>query len=298
MLNAWNFEYVKDSLTDPDYCFFRSAVLHQQVGPTYEFDLGKREEASNDYIATMISSLHDYHERATAYFHEEIGLNIDIPDPQLISDGVITYGGLKMKDYIARGLGEVKNDFLLGDRQAEVTTYSFGSVYYPKYLPYFDGVGYQAFKLKINMTDLLIILPDEGSAIDSISVSEAYASYMANKTTVEALGYIPYFHLTTENANLTDAFSMKLTDNEVFFSKLLNENVYNDLVLSAVLQASDFEFNQYGVSGESITVDTVYGTPYPVEHDPIELKVNRPFYAISLKDDFPIFVNKVIDPSK
>lgn len=297
MLNAWNFEYEFDSSTYPDYCYFRSAVLHQQVGPTYEFDLGKRQEVADDYIATMVSSLSDYHERATAYFHEEIGLNIAIPDPNLTSDGVITYGGLKMKDYIARGLGEVQNDFFLGESPVSVKTYSFGSVYYPKYIAYYDGEGYQAFKLNVNMTDLLVILPDEGTAIDSLSVSEAYSSFMTEKTTVEAMGYVPYFHLTTENADLTDALLTKLTDQEAFFSKLLTENVVNDLFLSSVLQASDFEFNQYGVSGESITVETLYGTSEPIEHDPIELKVNRPFYAISLKDDFPIFVNKVNDPT-
>ncbi len=39
-------------------------------------------------------------------------------------------------------------------------------------------------------------------------------------------------------------------------------------------------------------------SPAPEEHEVIELKVDRPFYAISLKDDFPLFVNKVNDPSK
>ena len=69
-------------------------------------------------------------------------------------------------------------------------------------------------------------------------------------------------------------------------------------MLSSVLQTSDFEFNRYGVSGESITVMEFATSPEPEEHEVIELKVDRPFYAISLKDDFPLFVNKVNDPSK
>ena len=38
--------------------------------------------------------------------------------------------------------------------------------------------------------------------------------------------------------------------------------------------------------------------PDPDERPVIEVNVDRPFYAISLKDGFPLFVNKVNDPSK
>jgi hypothetical protein len=121
---------------------------------------------------------------------------------------------------------------------------------------------------------------------------------MANKQYYDAVGYVPYFHLKTFKEDLTYAMKSKLTGQEVLFSKLLADDVHNNLTLSSILQTSDFEFNRYGVSGESITVMGNYGSPAPEEHEVIELKVDRPFYAISLKDDFPLFVNKVNDPSK
>lgn len=87
----------------------------------------------------------------------------------------------------------------------------------------------------------------------------------------------------------------KLSGEEAFYSKLLKDDVVNDLEVVSVMQSSDFKFDKYGVSGESIT-QTVIGAAGPMDGTPIELNVNRPFYAISLKDNFPLFVSKVVNP--
>ena len=298
LLESWNFRYENTDERNPAYCQFDSAILHQQVGNTYRFDAKKQEQIANDYIATCASSLKNYHDDATDYFHNKVGLTIPIPDPHLTADGVISYGAFKMKDYVPGGFGSYDADFHLGKKTIQVPSRHFGSVYWPLYVPYYKGENYQAFSMKINYTDLLFVLPDEGLTPESISLSSAYAEFMEHKHSQASVGYVPYFHLVTESVDITGAMAGSLTGKEKVYAKLLEDDVVNNLSLDSVLQTSDFEFNRYGVSGESITVVTYSGSSAPVEHQVVELKVDRPFYAISLKDDFPLFVNKVNDPSK
>jgi hypothetical protein len=101
------------------------------------------------------------------------------------------------------------------------------------------------------------------------------------------MGYVPYFHIANNNVNLTSSLKAKLTGKEVFYDKLLQDSCPRDLRLSSILQNNDFEFNQFGVSGESITAVSMAGSSAPMEHEVIELNVDRPFYAIAEKTDFP-----------
>lgn len=297
LLTAWNFEY-SDS-DRGDYCYFKSAILHQQVGDTYAFDEEKRNECKTNHISTMVSTEKEYRKQAQNFFHNEIGLTIDVPDAKN-NNGVNTYGGLVMKDYVADGLSNSENSFTTYENKTiNVSTYDFGSTYHPIYVKYYKAENYQVFRLNINITSMLIVLPDEGVNLNTIDVSKAYRHYTDDADYVAALGYVPFYHIRTESENLTSALSNKLTGNEIFYSKLLKEDVKNDLALSVVLQSSDFEFNKYGVSGQSITVEAMAGSAAPGERPtPIELYINRPFYAISIKDNFPVFVSAVYDPSQ
>lgn len=296
LLKAWNFEY--DDKEDGNYCYFRSAILHQQVGEKYAFDREKREELNKNHISTMVSDFETYRSDAKSFFKDKIGLSLEIPDAQLEGDSVLTYGGIKMKDYVANGLGKENKPFVTSSNN-NITTpaYSFGSQKVGKRVDYYKGENYQAFKVDIHYTDLLIVLPDENVAISSVDVAEAYQNYLNNKGSRAAYGYVPFFHAKTEAEFITEALTNKLTGNETLYSKLLEDDVTNDLAVASVIQSSDFEFNEYGVSGESITMIVSDSAPAPDETTPIELNVNRPFYAISLKDDFPIFASMVLDPS-
>ena len=295
MLEAWNFEYDhkvdSDWIIDEDYCSFLSTFAVQQVGDSYPFDEDKREAFSDKYISTLQSDLSSYHADAEYFFHDLLNFSIPVPDPRLSSDGVICYGGLKMKDYVPNGLDSAKKPF----KNEAVDSYVFGTEMFPKNLHYYHGDHYEVFRVEINYTDLVIVLPEEGTNINDVSPFDAYAAFRNNRGSAHAMGYIPYFHLTTEEEDLTSIVANKMTGNEVFFDKLLADGVENDLSLSRVLQTSDFEFNEYGVSGESITVAGFEGSSGPEEAEVIELNVNRPFYAISEMDNFPIFVNKVIN---
>lgn len=291
LINAWNFKYVYDEPGESQkYCSFLSAVAHQQVGSTYAFDLNKRQSAVQDGVSTMVSSLDSYHNDASRFFNDKLGFSIPVPDPLMTTDGVLTYGAFKMKDCVPGGLRTSNEQFL----DKSVSSHSFGSVYYPEYLPYYKGENYQAFRITIAYTDLFIVLPDEEVDIQQISLSNALQEFKEGQLTVPAVGYVPYFHVRTEMANFVSALGSKLTGSEVFYSKLLADGVHNNLRLSAVLQTSDFEFSRYGASGESITVIATSGSPAPIEHEVVRLEVNRPFYAISSKDGFPLFANKIM----
>ena len=298
LLEAWNFLYEKHESDGGAYTRFDSGVLHQSVGGSYRFDGKKMERFASDYIATSNASLKDYHQQATEYFHKTVGLTIPVPDPKLSRDGVITYGALKMRDSVPGQFFSGDRPFHAGERTINVSSRTFGSVYYPESLPYYKGENYQAFQMRVSSTDLLFVLPDEGVSLESVSVSEAYASFREHRENVDAMGYTPYFHAHSENVDLKSAFASKLSGQPAYYSKLLADDVHNDLRLDAVLQSSDFQFDRYGVAGESITVMSTVGSAEPNEHPVVELNVDRPFYAISLKDWFPLFVNKVTDPSK
>ena len=296
LLESWNFVYEDNNKFNPQYCRFDSAILHQQVGRTYHFDKNKQKEISDSYIATSVASLKDYHKQATSYFHDTVGLSIPIPDPNLRDDGVITYGAIKMKDYVPKGLVSGMRDFTTDSKTSKVDSYIFGGQHDPHHLKYYQSENYQAFELNISYTSLLIVLPNEGVTLEDISISEAYSSFNSNKEYIDAYGYVPYFHLTEENIDLTKYFPNKGR----YYSRLLSDGVINDLGLSKVLQSSDFEFDKYGVSGESITVISFSSGSSHTETTatPLEINVDRPFYAISLKDGFPLFVNKISNPGK
>lgn len=296
LLEAWNFEYhdVHDyggGGKSEDYCSFEAVVAHQSVGSTYRFDAEKRESFASKYIATIESNLSSYHADAEDFFHNELGYTIPVPDPNLRNDGVITYGGFKMKDYVPGGLGESERLF----NSKNTPCYSFGSVYYPLALDYLEGEQYEVFRLQVYRTSLVIVLPKEGVQINNVSPASAYEAFLENGKTVDATGYVPYFHNKAENLNFTNNVKSKLTGNEVFYDSLLKEGCPRDLALTSVLQNNDFEFNQYGVSGESITMMAMEGTAMPTEHQVVTLNVDRPFYAIAEKDHFPLFANKVME---
>ena len=294
MLEAWNFEYNShretDYGTEEDRCAFEAVIAHQSVGNAYRFDPKKRDALVGDYISTIESSVANYHEDAEHLFHDLLGYTIPVPDPHLSQDGVCTYGGFKMKDCVPGGLW-TKNDakFLL----KSVSAHRFGSINYPEPLPYYKGENYEAFRMRVNHTSMVIVLPSSTSSIDQVSVASAYAEFNDKSASALTMGYVPYFHLRSEEEDLTALVGSKLTGQERFYDALLPEETLNDLSLANVLQTSDFEFNRDGVSGESITVLAVVGSAAPEEHEVITLNVDRPFYAIAEKDGFPLFVNRI-----
>ncbi len=296
LLTAWNFEYAsnmdsKDKYKSQQYCEFEAVVAHQTVGSKYRFDQAKRQSFVSDYVSTIESSLSSYYADANKLFHDLLKFTIPVPDPHLNGDAVLTYGGFRMKDYVPGGLNTAKKQFKL----KKVDAMPFGNEFFPLYTPYLSEEKYEVFKVSIERTDLAIVLPKEGVDINEVSAYEAFAKFSEKRTSVYAIGYVPFFHVMSENLDLTAPLRAKMKGNEVFYDKLLTADTRNDLKIDAVLQNTDFEFNRYGVSGESITVIAESGAAAEPEHEIVYLNVDRPFYAISLKDGFPLFASKVVD---
>lgn len=298
LLEAWNFAEKEKSVHTAKDTYFKSCVLHQQVGETYAFDNNKQEKVSDNYISSMVSSFDTYINDAQKFFDKKIDIDLKIPDIGLDSDAVLTYSALKMKDTVVNGLGVSSKPFKYKNGIENTKAYSFGSETFPQHMEYYRGENYYVFKRSIRATELMIILPDDGADISSVNVKDAYDNYYLNKIMGSAYGYIPYFHNKTLGSNISHSITSNLNGTEILYSKLLRDDVVNDLVVAGVFQSNDFEFSQYGVSGSSITVIPGAGSPGPGEDVPINLSVDRPFYAISLMDDFPIFVNKVSNPRK
>lgn len=305
LLNAWNFkkEYEGGKSLSAYSHVFKSAILHQQVGDKYAFDDAKRLEFGDQYISSMVSSQSSYREDAQEFFKEKISLNLAVPDGNLKDDGVATYSGLTVKDYMGTDSTGGEHEFNLENGESITVKGDFlGSEKNPRTSYYYKGDNYTVFRFYVHETAMIVVLPDLGTDVNTIDVSEAYNNYISSTKNVKYYGFVPFFHVSTNSTNLTDAMRNNMNGKEQLYSKLLKDDVVNDLELSSVLQSNDFEFNQYGISGESCTVaSSVAGDSKPKEDDgetPIEIIVDRPYYAISIYNDFPLFVSKVNDPSK
>ena len=284
-------EALNCSLATDEYntCKYDAGVLHQQVGPTFAFDDEKRAQVSDYYIGTAIADLDNYNKQAEQYFAKKVNLSIPIPDPGLNDSGIITYGALKMHDH-CEYLYSADNWFRSDEKEDTVPTAVISGT-----TNVFRNDKFLAFKLHINSTSLAIILPNEGISLESISLSEAYDSLLNGTfTPVTARGYIPYFHLKSTSVDLTPNYISKLNGSEHLYSKLLKQGVPSSSVNLTCLQSSDYKFFERGIDAETITSLAMDDSePNKVFTD---LCVNRPFYALTLRDNFPLFICKVNNP--
>lgn len=298
LLESWNFKIKERSVYHAEDTYFKSCVLHQQVGEKYAFDREKQQKVSEEYISTMVSNIDTYANDAQKFFDKKLDINLKVPNIDIDPNSVLTYSALTMKDTVINGLEVADKPFNYKSGVSNTKVYPFGSESWPKHMEYYRGENYYVFKRYVNITELMIILPDVNVDVNTINVKEAYENYYSNNVSGTAYGYIPYFHNKTLSADITDSIEQNLTGSEILYSKLLKDDVINDLSISGVFQSNDFEFSKYGVSGSSITVIPGAGATGPGQEVPVNLSCDRPFYAISLMDDFPMFINKVNNPGK
>ena len=281
---------------DKLYSKIDSGIFHQQVESLFPFVDEKRQEISDLHIGTGVANLGNYLDQAKEYFEKVVQLSIPIPDPELTDPGIVTYGALKVLDTYT--FSSEFTTFRSGLKTYTVKSAKIGDKSTPTYSYYFENDQYLVFKFNINSTDLLIVLPNKGVSLNSINVSEAYESFINSKNIMYYYGYIPFFHNQTFNLDLTDNVLSHMSGDELLYSKLLKTGVRATDLEFTILQSSDFTFDENGISGESITVhggSSSSGGRTPKE--PREIIVDRPFYAISLTGNFPLFVNKVNKPS-
>ena len=301
LLENWNSSYgTKNQTTGAEYnwCSFKSGVLHQQVGGTYAFDDAKRQQVEDAYIATSVARLGEHCQQAQQYFKDAVDLTIPVPDADMPGDGVLTYGALTMMDLAMQTYETSKNPFVVDGRTISVDTGYYGTEEKPVGVKYFEGETYLAFSFRIYCTDLMVVLPNEGVSLESVPLLEAYNEIALNRRVASgrAYGYIPYFHLSNYSFDVRSAFLDHMTGNEKLYSKLLRNSHLGVGPYFRAYQSTDFELCDKGVYGQSVTV-AGSGSGATSSKNPILINVNRPFYAVCLKDGFPLFVNKVNNPS-
>ncbi len=302
LLEQWNCSY---STTDRsgtlyEWTRFDSAVLHQQVGGSFAFDPAKCQAVADKYIATSAANHSNYVKQAENYFKQAIGLDIPVPVVPMNGDGVLTYAALKMKDLAIGTYKTEKRDFYGKKGTIQVDYASIGSIDAGKSLRFFDGDNYVAFAFNNCAADMLIVLPDEGVPLEAVSLEEAYSEITKRSPGYRNIYcYVPYFHVGTYSVDITPSFTDYMNGKEVLWSKLLaNPDVFKRFMTSFfVMQSSDFEFCEKGIFGESITVAGGSSAAMP-PRNPLLIDVNRPFYAICLQDNFPLFINKVNNPAE
>ena len=288
LLNGLNWMEKKNSL--------RSAVLYQQIGPSLAFDDAKREKMAGEYISSMVSSHESYLEDAQNFFKKEIDLNLQLPQLTNEDDMIATYGALKLLDYFSYDAPDVKNDFYVEEgKKISVNTYSLVA----NERDYYENDKYASLCQRINCTDVFFILPKDGVELIDIDPYQAYLDYLSKAETVNVTGYLPYFHVKNQ-IDITSPVRQKNSDKKIrFFDKLLKDDVDREyLDVDSGKQVNDFEFSPKGVKGESVTVIAVDVASAPIEQKSVTFKVDKPFYALSLYDDFPLFISKITDPSK
>ena len=302
-LEQWNCSYGQTNRTTGEYIEsirFDSAVLHQQVGGTFAFDPAKCKAVEENYIATSAANHSNYVQQAQNYFEQALGLEIAVPQVPMNGDGVLTYAALKMKDLAMGTYTTEKRSFHAKNGTIQVDYGLFGKANAGVSVRYFDGDNYFAFAFRNSTTELMIVLPDEGVSLEAVSLGEAYSEITKRSPQRRsAYGYVPFFHLGSGSVDLTPSFTNYMSGQELLWSKLLANGglPMREMTGFHVLQSSDFEFCDKGIFGESVTVAGGGSGAMP-SREPLLIEVNRPFYAICLEDDFPLFINKVNNPAE
>ena len=299
LLEEWNcYEKQTNSETGVEEVVSRidSGILHQQIGSRYNFDNAKIPDIESKYIGTSVTSTTNYRTQAQDYFENEVKLNrMVIPNLNINKDCIITYSGISFEDNAPIGKTG-KGGFQINGNTYNLDSCIYGSSSEECYTTeYYSTPKYIAFTREIRKSSLLFVVPKTGYSLNDISISQAYSDFIANKEEVASYGYIPYFSINKNGVNVGNIVKEKLNGDEKLYSKLLDDSVSNAPSELKIIQSNSYDFYDDGTSGESVGTTR---TPFDGGSSALELNVDRPFYALVLKDNFPIFVNKVIDPRK
>ena len=275
----------------------RTAALVQQVGDTFRIDPEKAEEVGEGRIPTCISTSDSYLKDAEKVFEEAIGLELSIPnkDNPPPMEGLVIYNALKLQDSLKNPEKGRKQAFHAEDGSTEEGTFLTLSPETGETYSYYKGENYSALRVPVRFTDLLYILPDEGYTLLDVDLSKAYDAFTANNYRTLVEGYYPHFEASTY-VELSSILNGLLNGEQRWSDRILEDGVPRILFPEDILQISTFRFDENGVAGESLTYMTEPISPGPggdEEEDYVLFECDRPFYCISLYDDFPLFINRI-----
>lgn len=263
----------------------RSVMIDAIVSslPNIYFDSSAEKELNDNYISTIKTNKGDFSSDIQEYVSKVLDTQISLPNLEdLEDDSTSSVAGLYVKDSID-DLNTTKNTFNGKSKTIKTDGNKFQDI-----SSYYKGSNYQVFRYNVNFTNMVIILPDEEVELSSINYLDAYNAYLDNCDRYSLNGWLPYFEL--EETLPLNTVSMKLSDDLSPYTYLVKGDFHQP---NSCLQKNKFSFNKHGIEGTSITIEYCDGSAYVKKE--AEVNVTRPFYAISLYDNLPLFAMSVCD---
>lgn len=227
-------------------------------------------------------------------------INIDVSlSPELLSNvinGAFAFNCLKVKDKSSYDLTEEKQTFRNLDgtsKEMEFVSDNFRGKFYND-----EENKVYIFDLNIYPTNLMIILPYEGVDINIVNLNRLDL-FLENAEEMTLHVNMPPFSLSSglvnysylldkydfnyENKPYDKSIELVTKDTSYFDESLFFTNFY---------QSATFSFDENGIEGEAVSIIGAGDMASDPSYD-LEIDVDRPFYAISLYKDLPLFVNKI-----
>ena len=171
---------------------------------------------------------------------------------------------------------------------------------------YAAGDGWQAVELPYAGSGFafLVILPEEGEfdTVEGDLDSDLLEEIVAELADTQVELHLPRFRFdnasnlvdSLEALGMTDAFS-----DAADFGGMLEGDLDEDLAISDVLHKAFIDLNEQGTEAAAATAVVIGATSAPMEDEPIELLIDRPFiFAIrDTESGTVLFLGRVLDPS-
>ncbi len=166
-----------------------------------------------------------------------------------------------------------------------------------------DDINATAYKFNINNTSLIYVVNNNGNinGIDISSLDLSNVKFELITTNIKDHGfevYLPSFKLDSQNSttSIDEVFASHKIDTNTLFKKVVKNNTllasYSTMITK---QFNEFEFNEKGVKGKSVTILGPSGGVDETIYDQ-KFIIDSPHYLFSvLNDDYntPIFSMKI-----
>lgn len=279
MQSFLNFNYVSKY----EKSFLKTASFYQIVDILYD-ELVLKDIYEKTDISVIKSNTKDATSDATAWINERTG--ITITPPQITDPGFYSYNVTNLQDAFSSTDYDKHVDAKITYKQNSVESYEVDGIKHTNYVRYYydEDRHFQVVQLPIRRTSLIFVVPDENIELSTISFKDIDLSRMEYKS-VELT--VPFFKVALQEYDIASFMR----------SKLINVTPFDKIITGAgflSLSKNVFEFNRYGVSGQSITMSGAPSSAPPID-DFIQLTVDRPFYAISTYNNQALFSLKIVE---
>ena len=172
---------------------------------------------------------------------------------------------------------------------------------------YATGNGWQAVELPYEGSGFafLVVLPESGEfeTVEASLDSDVVGDIVGDLTDTQVELHLPRFTFDYSADLVTGLEALGMTDaftGQADFSGMIEGDPEEQLAISGVLHKAFIDLNEDGTEAAAATAVVMGATSAPMEDEPIELLVDRPFiFAIRDTDSGTIlFLGRVLDPGK